>query len=51
MARYPDLKSYFQANYKKLLTNEVQRIVDKSYDGNGYHGINVLSLCKHEIEN
>jgi transcriptional regulator with XRE-family HTH domain len=51
MARYPDLKSYFQANYNKLLKNEVQRFVDKSYDGNGFHGINVLSLCKHEIEN
>ena len=51
MAKYPDLKSYIQANYVDLLVGEVQKFVDKSYDGNGFHSINVLSLCKHEIDN
>lgn len=51
MAKYPDLKSYIQANYIDLLVGEVQKFVDKSYDGNGFHSINVLSLCKHEIDN
>lgn len=51
MAKYPDLKSYIQTNYKELLQNEVQKYVDRSYDGIGFHSINVLSLCKHEIDN
>lgn len=29
----------------------IQEFVDKSYDGSGFHSINVLSLCRHEIEN
>ena len=51
MAKYPDLKSYLQANYKELLTGEVQKFVDSNYDGSGFHSINVLSLLKHRIEN
>ena len=51
MAKYPDLKRYFQLNYKDFLKDAVQKFVDKSYDGNGFHSINVLSLCKHEIDN
>ncbi|MCI9076752.1 MAG: hypothetical protein HFH10_13375 [Dorea sp.] len=51
MARYPDLKSYIQANYEELLISEVQKFVNKSYDGNGFHSINVLSLCKNVIDN
>ena len=51
MAKYPDLKTYLQANYKELLTSEVQKFVDGNYDGGGFHSINVLSLLKHKIEN
>ena len=51
MAKYPDLKSYLQVNYKDLLTNEVWKFVDGNCDGGGFHSINVLSLMKHEIEN
>lgn len=51
MAKYPDLKSYLQANYKDLLTDAVQKFVDGNYDGGGFHSINVLSLLRHEIEN
>lgn len=40
MARYPDLKSYIQGNYEELLISEVQKFVNKSYDGNGFHSIN-----------
>lgn len=51
MAKYPDLKSYLQANYIELFTGEIQKFVDGNYDGSGFHSINVLSLLKHEIEN
>ena len=51
MAKYPDLKSYLQVNYIELFTNEIQKFVDNSFDGGGFHGINVLSLLKHTIEN
>ena len=51
MAKYPDLKSYLQANYLNVLKGAIQEFVDKSYDGSGFHSINVLSLCRHEIEN
>lgn len=51
MAKYPDLKSYLQANYIELFTNEIQKFVDNNYDGGGFHSINVLSLLKHKIEN
>lgn len=51
MAKYPDLKSYLQANYIELFTNEIQKFVDGNYDGGGFHSINVLSLLKHKIEN
>ena len=51
MAKYPDLKSYLQSNYKDLLTSEVQKFVDGNYDGGGFHSFNVLSLLKHKIEN
>ena len=44
MAKYPDLKSYLQANYLDLMQQAVQRFVDSSYDGSGFHSINVLSL-------
>lgn len=51
MARYPDLKSYLQINYKEFLKGEVQKFIDKSYDGNGFHSINVFSVCNHEEDN
>ncbi len=51
MAKYPDLKSNLQSNYKDLLTSEVQKFVDGNYDGGGFHSFNVLSLLKHKIEN
>lgn len=51
MAKYPDLKSYLQVNCLDVLKEAIQEFVDQSYDGGGFHSINVLSLCKHEIEN
>lgn len=51
MSKYPDLKSYLQVNYKDLMQNAIQKLVNNKYDGNGFHSINVLSLCKHEIDN
>lgn len=51
MAKYPDLKSYLQANYIELFTSEIQKFVNGNYDGGDFHSINVLSLLKHKIEN
>ena len=51
MAKYPDLKSYLQVNHLDVLKRAIQEFVDKSYDGSGFHSINVLSLRRHEIEN
>lgn len=51
MAKYPDLKSYLQANYTDILGQKIQQFIDKNYDGSGFHSINVLSLCKYEVEN
>ena len=44
MAKYPDLKAYLQANYTGLMKQAIQEFVDGSYDGSGFHSINVLSL-------
>lgn len=51
MAKYPDLKSYLQANYIELFTTEIKKFVDGNFDGGGFHNINVLSLLKHKIDN
>lgn len=51
MAKYPDLKSYLQANFKDFFTKEVQTFVDNKYDGGGFHSFNVVSLLRHKIEN
>lgn len=51
MAKYPDLKTYIQVNYKEMLEKEVLKLVDKSYDGLGFHSINVLSLSNYEVQN
>lgn len=51
MSKYPDLKTYLQVNYKDLIQEAIQEVVNKKYDGNGFHSLNVLSLCKHEIDN
>lgn len=41
MAKYPDLKSYLQANYLDVLKGAIQEFVDKSYDGSGF----IASMC------
>lgn len=51
MPRYKDFKSYIQANYEKNLNQEILKFVKKSYDGLGFHSINVTSLCENKIEN
>lgn len=48
---YKDFKSYIQANYSKLLLDEIQSFVDKNHDGRGFHSFGVLSLLKQGIEN
>lgn len=50
MAKYPDLKCYLQANCADILKAAIQQFINDSHDGLGFHSINVLSLCKHEID-
>ena len=51
MAKYPDLKSFVQANYLELITNSIQNFVDKNLDAHGFHSINVYSLVPFEVQN
>lgn len=51
MAKYPDLKSFIQANYLDLITNSIQKFVDKNLDSHGFHSINVYSLVPFEVQN
>ena len=51
MAKYPDLKSFVQANYLDLITDSIQKFVDKNLDSHGFHSINVYSLVPFEVRN
>lgn len=51
MARYPDLKTFLQVNYGEVLKSGIEKYVNRSYDGIGFHGINVLSLSSYEVDN
>ena len=48
MAKYPDLKSYLQTNYKDLLTSEVQKFVDGNYEFYEVDDDGVTSIDKVE---
>ena len=47
---YKDFKSYIQANYNDLLKEAITKYVNERHDGLGFHHINVLSLCKQDVE-
>ena len=47
MERYPDFKSYLQANYRDLLTCEVQKFVD----GPPSSGEFLINICRERVEN
>lgn len=49
MAKYSDFKSYIKANYGDYLKQELLHFVDANHDGQGFHSINVLSLCKQDV--
>ncbi len=51
MAKYSDFKSYIRANYGEYLKQKLLQFVDANHDGQGFHSINVLSLCKQDIAN
>ena len=51
MARYPDFKSYIQANYEKYLKEQVFNFMQNNHDGLGFHSLNVLSVCDQEVDN
>ena len=51
MAKYSDFKSYIGANYGDYLKQEILHYIEKNHDGQGFHSINVLSLCKQEVDN
>jgi hypothetical protein len=48
---YKDFKSYIQANYSKLLLDEIQKFVSKNYDGRGFHSFGLISLLDYKVEN
>lgn len=50
MAKYSDFKSYIRANFGEYLKQELLRFVEENHDGQGFHSINVLSLCKQEVD-
>lgn len=51
MAKYQDLKTFLQVNFGELLKSGIEKYVNRSYDGIGFHGINVLSLSSYEVDN
>ena len=48
---YADFKSYIQDHYSGLLTAEITKYVEQNHDANGFHSINVLSLCDQKVDN
>ncbi len=48
---YKSFKEYIEVNYNDLLRTEIEGYVQKHYDGQGFHSLNVLSLLKQNVEN
>ncbi len=51
MAKYADFKSYIQDKYADYLLKQVSDFVNKNHDGQGFHTLNVLSICDQKVEN
>lgn len=48
---YADFKSYIQEKFGDVLLEKISDFVVNNHDGLGFHSMNVLSLCKQEVEN
>lgn len=51
MAKYDNFKCYIKENYGDYLKQVLFHFVNKNHDGQGFHSINVLSLCKQDVDN
>ncbi|KSV58132.1 helix-turn-helix domain-containing protein [Acetivibrio ethanolgignens] len=51
MAKYSDFKSYIQDKYAAYLLRQVSDYVNKNHDGQGFHTLNVLSICDQKVDN
>lgn len=51
MAKYLDFKSYIQDKYAVYLLRQVSDFVNKNHDGQGFHTLNVLSICDQKVDN
>lgn len=51
VTRFADFKSFLQANYGKYFLQVISDFIERNHDGNGFHSLNVLSLCKQRTEN
>ncbi len=50
MAKYSDFKSYIQDKYVVYLLRQVSDFVNKNHDGQGFHTLNVLSICDQKVD-
>lgn len=48
---YADFKSYIQDKYADYLLGQVSDFVNKNHDGQGFHSLNVLSICAQKVDN
>lgn len=48
---YSDFQSYLADKYSAEIKQLLYDFVNTSHDGNGFHSLNVVSLCKQEIDN
>ena len=48
---YTDFKSYIQDKYADYLLEQVSDFVNENHDGQGFHTLNVLSICDQNIDN
>ncbi len=47
---YADFKSYIQDKYADYLLKQVSDFVNQNHDGQGFHTLNVLSICDQEVD-
>lgn len=51
MVKYSDFKSYIQDKYAVYLLRQISDFVNKNHDGQGFHTLNVLSICDQKVDN
>ncbi len=48
---YADFKSYIQVKHSEYLQEKVSDFVNKYHDGQGFHTLNVISICDQKVDN